>query len=334
MKFSILLPTYNGDKFLNEILNNILSQTYEDYELIICDDNSTDKSIQIIKSFNDSRIRLYTNNVNIGFPSNIRKCYELSKNEVILTMCQDDVIPNNLLQNYFKVYQKNPEVMAITRNYYLYNKKIYKPFRIWKFTKKNDLLFSHSKDNKPENFLPFIKTLDNMTALSFKRFDFNPFHEKHIWTSHAYPFIYALNRGKVVLFNRYLFAGTIHNNQSRLAKAYYNSPLKEWLIFCEEFKRLGMDNYTNYLRKNFISKNFIGLIQIKLFSNYKFLIYEILLLIKINYLNLFNLKFYIISLLTLLLPKKLISKISNFYKFKILPLSFKETDIYLYNEKL
>ena len=83
-------------------------------------------------------------------------------------MCQDDVIPNNLLQNYFKVYQENPEVMAITRNYYLYNKKIYKPFRIWKFTKKNDLLFSHSKDNKPENFLPFIKTLDNMTHYHLK----------------------------------------------------------------------------------------------------------------------------------------------------------------------
>lgn len=53
---SIVVPNYNGEKFLKECIDSVLSQTYNNWELIICDDNSVDNSLDIINSYNDSRI--------------------------------------------------------------------------------------------------------------------------------------------------------------------------------------------------------------------------------------------------------------------------------------
>ena len=55
---SIIMPVFNGAKFLSSTIESILSQTYENIELLILDDCSTDNSIEIIKSFNDKRIEL------------------------------------------------------------------------------------------------------------------------------------------------------------------------------------------------------------------------------------------------------------------------------------
>ena len=58
---SVIMPVYNVEKYLKEAIDSILNQTYENIELIIIDDCSTDGSKDIIKSYNDSRIRAYFN---------------------------------------------------------------------------------------------------------------------------------------------------------------------------------------------------------------------------------------------------------------------------------
>ena len=56
MGFSIILPNYNHGKYLKKRIESILKQTFEDFEVIILDDYSTDDSIQILESYKDSRI--------------------------------------------------------------------------------------------------------------------------------------------------------------------------------------------------------------------------------------------------------------------------------------
>ena len=56
--FSIIIPNYNSEKWIRKCLDSVLMQTYTNYELIIVDDMSTDNSVEIIKSYNDSRIKL------------------------------------------------------------------------------------------------------------------------------------------------------------------------------------------------------------------------------------------------------------------------------------
>ena len=59
---SVCIPTYNGEKYLNKQLDSILAQLGQEDEIIISDDSSTDNTINIIESYNDSRISLLKNN--------------------------------------------------------------------------------------------------------------------------------------------------------------------------------------------------------------------------------------------------------------------------------
>ena len=64
-KVPVLMPVYNGKKYLDEAINSILDQTFSDFEFLIIDDGSTDNSRKIIKSFKDERIHLVINNKNL-----------------------------------------------------------------------------------------------------------------------------------------------------------------------------------------------------------------------------------------------------------------------------
>ena len=58
---TVLIPVYNGEKFLAEAIDSVLNQTFSDFELLIVNDCSTDKSRNIINSYQDKRIRLINN---------------------------------------------------------------------------------------------------------------------------------------------------------------------------------------------------------------------------------------------------------------------------------
>jgi glycosyltransferase involved in cell wall biosynthesis len=72
---SIAMTTYNGEKFLKEQLDSILSQTYNDFELIICDDCSTDSTPVFLREYekSDKRIKCFFNECNLGFLKNFEK---------------------------------------------------------------------------------------------------------------------------------------------------------------------------------------------------------------------------------------------------------------------
>lgn len=65
---SVVMPVYNGEKYLKEAIESVLSQTYKDFELIIINDGSSDNSLKIINEFSDNRIRVINNETNLGIP--------------------------------------------------------------------------------------------------------------------------------------------------------------------------------------------------------------------------------------------------------------------------
>ena len=97
---SIAMTTYNGSKYISEQLESILNQTITDYELIICDDCSTDNTIEIINEFQkkDSRIKLYHNEQNLGFKKNFERAIKLCTGDYIALCDQDDVWTENHLE--------------------------------------------------------------------------------------------------------------------------------------------------------------------------------------------------------------------------------------------
>ena len=97
---SIAMATYNGEKFIREQLDSILAQTITDWELIVCDDVSTDFTIAILEEYakKDRRIQIHKNKVNLGFKRNFEKAISLCSGDYIALCDQDDIWYSNHLE--------------------------------------------------------------------------------------------------------------------------------------------------------------------------------------------------------------------------------------------
>jgi len=106
---SIAMCTYNGERFITEQLKSIIEQSLKNIEIIITDDCSSDKTIQIIKKFQeqDSRIKLYQNKSNLGFIKNFEKAISLCNGEYIALADQDDIWKLNKLEIFLKEIKDN-----------------------------------------------------------------------------------------------------------------------------------------------------------------------------------------------------------------------------------
>lgn len=115
MKFSILTTSYNYEKYIEETIQSVLSQTYADFEYIIIDDCSNDNSVEIIKKYmeKDNRIKLYTHDKNQGlistFAEGIKKC---SGNYIIFVESDDKIEPN-YIEEKIKAIKKYPDAAVI-----------------------------------------------------------------------------------------------------------------------------------------------------------------------------------------------------------------------------
>jgi glycosyltransferase involved in cell wall biosynthesis len=88
---SVILPAYNAEKYISETINSILSQTFSDFELLICDDCSSDKTWGIIKNLNDSRIRIFRNEKNLGKTHTCNKLFNFTKGKYLTIHDADDI---------------------------------------------------------------------------------------------------------------------------------------------------------------------------------------------------------------------------------------------------
>jgi glycosyltransferase involved in cell wall biosynthesis len=106
---TVLMPVYNGQAYLKEAIDSILSQTYKNFEFLIINDGSTDDSVKIINSYQDKRIRLINLSYNQGIIAALNRGLEESKGEYIARMDSDDIsLPNRLdLQVSFMEKNKN-----------------------------------------------------------------------------------------------------------------------------------------------------------------------------------------------------------------------------------
>lgn len=112
-RVSIGLPVYNGERFLSEAINSLLAQTFKNFEIIICDNASTDRSEEICQSFvrQDERIRYYRNPQNLGATANFNRTVELASGEYFKWAADDDICAPDLLQRCVEVLDKDSSVV-------------------------------------------------------------------------------------------------------------------------------------------------------------------------------------------------------------------------------
>ena len=116
VKVSVLMPVYNAEKYLSDAIDSIISQTFEDWELIVINDGSTDNSESIIAGYSDSRIYYIRNTENIGLIRTLNKGIDLCQGQYIARMDADDISLPGRLKKQVDFLDKNPDYLMCGTN--------------------------------------------------------------------------------------------------------------------------------------------------------------------------------------------------------------------------
>ena len=89
---SVLMPIYNGARFLAEAIDSVLGQTFDDFELLAINDGSSDDTVEILARYGnrDSRVRIVDNGENVGLVASLNRGCDLARGKFIARMDQDD----------------------------------------------------------------------------------------------------------------------------------------------------------------------------------------------------------------------------------------------------
>lgn len=121
-KVSVCIPTYNRANYLVNSVNSVLSQTYKDFELIICDDGSTDETPTVVSQWDDSRIRYIRHENNIGRSKNMRSGFDAAQGNYFIKFDDDDALTPEFLEKTVAVLDVEPTVDFVCTNHWVIDK--------------------------------------------------------------------------------------------------------------------------------------------------------------------------------------------------------------------
>ncbi|UVV57355.1 glycosyltransferase family 2 protein [Bacteroides fragilis] len=116
---SVLIPAYNCALFIEQAIYSIISQTYKNIEVLVCDDCSTDQTLDVLRRMStlDTRIKVYHNSTNKGKVLTINKLFNISQGEYISFLDADDYLANDKIQRRVECFIDNPNLGLVGCNY-------------------------------------------------------------------------------------------------------------------------------------------------------------------------------------------------------------------------
>lgn len=286
-RVTIAIPTFNNEKTIAETLSSCCMQSYPWLEIIVSDNNSTDKTQEIVKRY--AQVKLYNNSKNMGIGPNLENCILMATGEYIVFMCADDIFTDQgIVQDIVHRFKVNPRVGYIGRWYYQYLDGYKGAVRVHRS------LDPYFQADNPSG-LAFRKEALNGCKVSTKLFIEGASMVKHVLSA---GWNYSIMQYDTI-------AVRIHPGGNTATKEHYytDSPTLSWY---------GLIGY-NY---NFLTA-FISFIQLKNWAPYRVLLREIWLFIKLRPINLFRPDFYLFAGIALLAPRCILRPFTNFYKHRL-----------------
>jgi len=234
---SVLLTTYNSAQYLNESINSILLQSYNNFELLIVDDGSTDHSEQIISKFNDERLR-YEKIEHIGRTNVLNYGLSLCKNEWIALMDADDISHPQRLELQIKYLTHHEEIDWISSWYAVFDTKLRYIFKLPEKSEEivRNLVFS-SSINFPGSLFKKEK------ILKYGGFKDTIYEDYELLLRHKKQLIFY-NIPKILFYNRRRQNSLSNGNLSNLKSIIYNIQEPYYINLDDEF---GIDSYFEIL---------------------------------------------------------------------------------------
>jgi glycosyltransferase involved in cell wall biosynthesis len=125
----VFVPTYNSEKYLRQCLDSVLQQTFQDWQCVISDDASTDKSVEIAREYEkiDSRFKVITHDKNVGAANNWNRAKENNNSFATKILCADDYLLKDALKEQLDILHKNQTAIVFSERYIVFpdGKKIH-----------------------------------------------------------------------------------------------------------------------------------------------------------------------------------------------------------------
>lgn len=219
MKLSVAMCTYNGERHIEKQLASILNQTIAIDEIVICDDGSNDKTIQIIEQFQlqyPAIISLYKNEVTLGSNKNFEKAISICSGDYIFLSDQDDIWKNIKVEKIIQFFNENKSMEGVFSNADLINEKgdFFTKNSLW-----DTVFFMENQLQKPIDLCSFIISIKNIVTgatLCFKKEIKNsifPFPVAPEFYHDEWIAIFIASRKKLGYITDHLISYRIHENQ-------------------------------------------------------------------------------------------------------------------------
>ena len=118
----VFVPTYNSEKYLRQCLDSVLQQTFQDWQCVISDDASTDKSVEIAREYEklDSRFKVLTHEKNVGAANNWNSAKENNNSFATKILCADDYLLKDSLKEQLNILQRNQTAIVFSERYIVF----------------------------------------------------------------------------------------------------------------------------------------------------------------------------------------------------------------------
>lgn len=210
-KVSVIMPAYNVEKYVSEAMESILNQTYQDFEFLIFNDGSTDRTADVIEAFEDTRIKFFNYKQNSGYVKHLNYGIEIAEGKYIARMDADDISHPDRLRKQIDFMEANPEV-GVCGGYYE------------TIGDSSDILEVPSEDDDLKIYLLFDSAFGHPTVImrtnvlrDYKLFydnDFMPAEDYKMWVELSRVSKLA-NLNEILLYYR-LHEGQISNHKKQV----------------------------------------------------------------------------------------------------------------------
>lgn len=315
---TIAIPAYNCAAFVRPTLDSIVAQTYENIEVLVVDDGSSDDTCAVIERHGLPNLRLVGNDRNRGCMYTIARCAELARGEILTFLCHDDILSPVAIERIVAAF-RDPRIGATTRPYYWFEgEDVSRPNRVIRPLALGQDVVITGREGYP-TIRRLVETLGQISAMAFRREWLEVPFSEDVFTVHGQAFLGILRKHPVVYIGDYILAVRTETSQSRsLSSVYGKSPLATWdEMFARVFPEPEYAMLRRHCRRAMATENDVGLIQVKCTGGQRALLREIWVSVSLWPMNLLRPKFIACALGTLVIPRGPLRSLVDWAKNRI-----------------
>lgn len=251
-QISVILPVYNTEQYIKEAVESILNQTFTDFELLVLNDASTDKTLEILEQFNDPRLKIITNEQNLKVVKTLNKGLAIAQGKYIARMDADDIAHPQRFEKQVHFFNKHPNIDFVGT-------------WVQTFGSESNLMRAATEHEHIKVRLFFLNPIFH-PAVMFKRESFEKYgfkyDEKYTNAEDYGMWVKAIDHIKFANIPEVLLKYRVHASNVSVIKASNRAVLDEihYDIYKYFLKKLGISSYT---QQDLLMHRKLGLVEVE-----------------------------------------------------------------------